>query len=248
MINKLYQRGEKKPAVPGWFRLPNALCDTSFPGIDSAAQLKVLLTLARYANTEGLCFPSLSTISRLTALNQSSVSRAIKSLVNAKYISRHKPGSRTQATTYRVHIPDGSGTCTHACTCTGEVHAPTHKGTCTDALVKRLKIKTNEKYKAQSQNSGISWTVDGGFAVDLSTHAQLAKSFPDCDLTAELRSADAWLRANPRKANKTNWHRFFTGWLLRRFNNAKPFHAKSTRSAPADRWADRTEAERSLTL
>lgn len=54
----------------------------------------VLLMMANYADADGKCWPSLTTLSRDTGLSKSTVQRAIKSLVKQGLV-------KTEARTYR---------------------------------------------------------------------------------------------------------------------------------------------------
>jgi len=41
------------------------------------------------------------------------------------------------------------------------------------------------------------------------------KAYPACDMERELTKMAAWLLANPKKAHKSSYTRFITGWLSR---------------------------------
>lgn len=42
-----------------------------------------------------------------------------------------------------------------------------------------------------------------------------AKAYEACDIKAEIRRSIEWLKANPKKANKSNWRKFIQSWLSR---------------------------------
>lgn len=47
-------------------------------------------------------------------------------------------------------------------------------------------------------------------------------AYPNLDIEIELAKAHAWLIANPTKANRKAWGRFFNGWLGRNKANVAP--------------------------
>jgi hypothetical protein len=56
------------------------------PATKSSAARHVFLALARYVNSDGMCWPPLQTLSHDTALSEAVVRRAIKTLCEAKAI------------------------------------------------------------------------------------------------------------------------------------------------------------------
>ena len=42
---------------------------------------------------------------------------------------------------------------------------------------------------------------------------QWAEAYPACNLDTQLARMTAWLKANPKKARKSNWQRFIVNWL-----------------------------------
>jgi hypothetical protein len=52
----------------------------AIPLVRNTSSWRVLAALGHYATDEGLCYPSQSTLSQLTGLDQAAVSRAIKDL------------------------------------------------------------------------------------------------------------------------------------------------------------------------
>ena len=83
------------------------------------------------------------------------------------------------------------------------------KAQTTDSLEPRTK-------RAARQASNISWSADDGWTGI--TDADLVDwtlAYPTMHIDTTLQRMHLWLKTNPRKANKSNWHRFIVGWLGR---------------------------------
>lgn len=80
-------------------------------------------------------------------------------------------------------------------------------------------VATSEPPKRRARSrpaSSVAWTVDAGWqGITDADRQEWLQAFPACDLTAELARANAWLKANPAKAHKSNWRRFLVSWLTR---------------------------------
>jgi hypothetical protein len=62
----------------------------------------------------------------------------------------------------------------------------------------------------------IAWTPQNGWqGITAEDRIRFTASAPACDLDRQLSSADLWLRANPTKARKSNFYRFFCSWLTK---------------------------------
>ena len=61
----------------------------------------------------------------------------------------------------------------------------------------------------------IRWSSENGWAgITDADHAEWSKAYPAADLPVELAKATQWLKANPKKAQKSNWRRWLTTvWL-----------------------------------
>jgi hypothetical protein len=60
----------------------------------------------------------------------------------------------------------------------------------------------------------IVWSRAEGFTgITKEIHQRWRIAYPACNIDRQLASMDEWLRANPKKAKKKNWHRFVTNWL-----------------------------------
>jgi hypothetical protein len=81
------------------------------------------------------------------------------------------------------------------------------------------------------------WTPDRGWeGITDNLRDGWSKAYPACHIDRQLAAADAWLRANPKKAHKSAWARFMVNWLSRsqdhggdvKSNNGKPDHYSAT--------------------
>lgn len=63
----------------------------------------------------------------------------------------------------------------------------------------------------------IRWSIESGWeGITDADRAEWAEAYPAADLRVELAKASAWLKANPRKAKKSNWRKWLTTtWLTR---------------------------------
>lgn len=62
----------------------------------------------------------------------------------------------------------------------------------------------------------LRWSADLGWEGVTEEHrATWLQAYPACHIARQLAQMDAWLRANPREAHKSNWLRFITNWLKR---------------------------------
>jgi hypothetical protein len=111
------------------------------------------------------------------------------------------------------------------------------------------------KRRKRSQHpDAVSWTADAGWqGITDADRQEWAAAYPACDLAAELAKAHSWLKANPSRAHKSNWRRFFVSWLTRSQDRGGTHReaARSLGSAPpvdqAKRRFFRSDAHRSMT-
>lgn len=236
----------------GWFQVPNAFVDRQLAEVRSHGELSVLLALTRFADKDGIAWPSLSYLAKATGLNRSSVTRSIKSLITASLVERTAPGDRVRSTRYRVCLDEPARRCTDAPRRTSALGAHTHACRCTDAPQHKTNTNTItvEEYKERPEMNEITWSADNGFSISTAAAEEIKKSFPAVDVPTELNRMNAWLKANPLKARKKNWRRFITNWLLRsNENNGNNFQPKATgTTGAASRFAGRHQRDRDLSL
>lgn len=100
----------------------------------------------------------------------------------------------------------------------------------------------------------IRWSADTGWeGITDADHAEWSQAYPAADLPLELAKATQWLKANPKKARKSNWRRWLTTVWLSKCQDRGGTHREAARPAappPADpskkRWW-RGDAQRNLT-
>lgn len=68
----------------------------------------LLVTLADYANDEGICWPSIDTLANVTGMGTGTVSRKLTILIDAGYVERHSHAFTS--TRYKLLLPQ-SGAC-----------------------------------------------------------------------------------------------------------------------------------------
>ena len=78
------------------------------------------------------------------------------------------------------------------------------------------------------QQPKATWTPEHGWqgiADDVRTI--WGKAYPAVDLDLALAQMDAWCRANPTKAHKSNWPRFITHWLTKEQDRGGNTHGRA---------------------
>jgi uncharacterized protein YdaU (DUF1376 family) len=79
-------------------------------------------------------------------------------------------------------------------------------------------VPTSEPAKPSRSRakSSMLWSADAGWqGISDADRSEWAAAFPAAVLDQELAKATAWLRANPKRAVRSNWRRFLVGWLQR---------------------------------
>jgi hypothetical protein len=79
-------------------------------------------------------------------------------------------------------------------------------------------VPTSEPAKPSRSRAKPSmlWSADAGWqGISDADRSEWAAAFPAAVLDQELAKATAWLRANPKRAVRSNWRRFLVGWLQR---------------------------------
>ena len=90
----------------------------------------------------------------------------------------------------------------------------------------------------------LSWDFESGWQGITDTDRQeWATAFPGVILAQELAKANAWLKANPTKAHRSNWRRFIVGWFQRCQDKGGTDRQQTGRrpedKPPPDVWKDR---------
>lgn len=99
----------------------------------------------------------------------------------------------------------------------------------------------------------LRWTESGWEGITDADHAEWSQAYPAADLPVELAKAHQWLKANPKKARKSNWRRWLTTTWLCRCQDRGGTHREAARPAaplPVDqakRRFFRSDAHQSMT-
>jgi len=74
---------------------------------------------------------------------------------------------------------------------------------------------TPQRRRCSKQADPIRWSAESGWeGITDADRAEWSQAYPATDLPVELAKATQWLKANPRKARKSNWRRWLTTvWL-----------------------------------
>jgi len=78
-------------------------------------------------------------------------------------------------------------------------------------------LSTPQPRRRSKPADPLRWSADNGWeGITDADHAEWSKAYPAADLPVELAKAHQWLKANPKKAQKSNWRRWVTTtWLSR---------------------------------
>ncbi len=73
-----------------------------------------------------------------------------------------------------------------------------------------------ESEESQPPHKRIRWDAASGWTgIEADDWAKFKAAAPAVDIDRALSATDLWLRANPSKAKKQNFYRFFTNWIAR---------------------------------
>lgn len=61
----------------------------------------------------------------------------------------------------------------------------------------------------------VQWSPSGWVGINDADKAAWLAAYPACDIDRQLAAMGEWLKANPKKAIKSNYRRFITNWLSR---------------------------------
>jgi hypothetical protein len=77
----------------------------------------------------------------------------------------------------------------------------------------------------------LRWTESGWEGITDADHAEWSQAYPAADLPVELAKAHQWLKANPKKARKSNWRKWLTTTWLTRCQDRGGTHREAARPA-----------------
>ena len=74
---------------------------------------------------------------------------------------------------------------------------------------------TPQRRRCSKPADPLRWSAESGWeGITDSDRAEWSQAYPAADLPVELAKANQWLKANPKKARKSNWRRWLTTvWL-----------------------------------
>jgi hypothetical protein len=74
---------------------------------------------------------------------------------------------------------------------------------------------TPQRRRCSKPADPLRWTAEAGWeGIADADRAEWAQAYPAADIPVELAKATQWLKANPKKARKSNWRRWLTTvWL-----------------------------------
>jgi hypothetical protein len=99
----------------------------------------------------------------------------------------------------------------------------------------------------------LRWSDSGWQGITDADHAEWSQAYPAADLPVELAKAHQWLKANPKKARKSNWRKWLTTTWLTRCQDRGGTHREAARPAappPVDHAKKRyfrSDSQRSMT-
>jgi hypothetical protein len=124
-----------------------------------------------------------------------------------------------------------------------------------EEYIQAAPVPTSKPPKASrsSAKSAISWdSLEGWQGITEADRQEWAAAYPGAVLDQELAKAASWLKANPTRAVRKNWRKFFTGWLSRCQDRGGTHREQGNRQAqppasdPAKRRWWRAEAGRNM--
>ncbi|NBW23348.1 MAG: hypothetical protein EBR82_86935 [Caulobacteraceae bacterium] len=103
-----------------------------------------------------------------------------------------------------------------------------------------LDAPSTPKRRCSKPDDPIRWTSEKGWeGITDADHAEWSQAYPAADLPVELAKANQWLKANPKKARKSNWRRWLTTVWLSKCQDRGGTHREAARPAappPPKSW------------
>lgn len=113
---------------------------------------------------------------------------------------------------------------------------------------------TPQKRRCSKPADPLRWCSESGWeGITDADHAEWSQAYPAADLPVELAKATQWLKANPKKARKSNWRRWLTTVWLSKCQDRGGTHREAARPAAppsvdqAKRRFYRADAGKSMT-
>ena len=91
---------------------------------------------------------------------------------------------------------------------------------------------TPQRRRCSKPADPLRWSVESGWeGITDADRAEWSQAYPAADLPVELAKATQWLKANPKKARKSNWRRWLTTVWLSKCQDRGGTHREAARPA-----------------
>jgi uncharacterized protein YdaU (DUF1376 family) len=91
---------------------------------------------------------------------------------------------------------------------------------------------TPQRRRCSKPADPLRWSAESGWVgITDADHAEWSQAYPAADLPVELAKANQWLKANPKKARKSNWRRWLTTVWLSKCQDRGGTHREAARQA-----------------
>jgi hypothetical protein len=102
---------------------------------------------------------------------------------------------------------------------------------------------TPQRLRCSKPADPLRWSAESGWeGITDADRAEWSQAYPAADLPVELAKANQWLKANPKKARKSNWRRWLTTVWLSKCQDKGGTHRESGRrpddKPPPKVWKD----------
>jgi hypothetical protein len=103
---------------------------------------------------------------------------------------------------------------------------------------------TPQRRRCSKLPDPLRWSAESGWeGITDADRAEWSQAYPAADLPVELAKATQWLKANPKKARKSNWRRWLTTVWLSRCQDRGGTHREAGKrpddKPPPERWLDK---------
>ena len=89
---------------------------------------------------------------------------------------------------------------------------------------------TPQRRRCSKPADPLRWSAESGWeGITDADHAEWLQAYPAADLPVELAKATQWLKANPKKARKSNWRRWLTTVWLSKCQDRGGTHREAAR-------------------
>ncbi len=100
---------------------------------------------------------------------------------------------------------------------------------------------TPQRRRCSKPADPLRWCAESGWeGITDADHAEWSQAYPAADLPVELAKANQWLKANPKKARKSNWRRWLTTVWLSKCQDRGGTHREAARQ-PAPQPVDQAK-------